>query len=246
MKSVPAFRALVVVSFCSAVFAPNLSAQIYDSSRQFTVVGQDSADTDSLGNTGVAVKALFEFDHELGYLRLTLTNLSGTLGYTNGVLMGVGFDGPSGINYIANSFTQVNVQFGEPGGVDYEMGNPGYTFTGGIDGSFDFGASTTGADGNGGGSPSDGLAGGYYASFQFRFDGDLSDFNADDFFDQNGTASDIGFRFQGVGRRGEDSDKIVYYVSDIENTPIPEPSTYGLIGAGLLLAMVARRRFQRR
>jgi hypothetical protein len=193
-------------------------------------------------NSGVALKALFEFDQALGYLRLTLTNLSGTLGYTDGVLMGAGFDAPVGVTYKAGSFTMESVSAGEPGGVDYSLGI-GYGFSGlGANGSFDFGASTSGADGNGGGSPSNGLAGGgYSATFRFQFEGDLTNFSAYDFFANNGSDADIGFRFQAVAVTN--SEKVAVVVSDVI-PPIPEPSTYGAIGAGVLLGLAGFSQFR--
>jgi len=223
--------------------ASKLPAQIYTSSRSFTVVAHNSGGAQTTDDSGVAVQALFEFDQTLGYLRLTLTNLSGTLSYTDGVLQGFGFDGPTGLNYIAGSFTTESVSAGEPGGVNYSIGL-GYNFSGlGTDGNFDFGAGTAGASGNGGGSPSDGLAGGYSAAFRFQFDGDLSNFNATHFFSNNGSDADFGFRYQGVAV--VNSEKIVYFVDDTFGAPpIPEPSTYGFLGAGVLfgVAILKRRR----
>ncbi len=111
-----------------------ISAQIYTSSVQYTAVA-------GLGNsaeaTGVAVRATFDFATVVntGFLRVTLANLSGTLipggggsRYTEGTLMGFGFDTPWGLNYINNSFTKTFESPAEPDGVTFTQGNPGYSF----------------------------------------------------------------------------------------------------------------------
>lgn len=257
MKSVPTFRSLTGLALCCSLFASNISAQIYNSSREFTVVAKNSSSVFTTENTGVALKALFKFDHTLGYLQLKLTNLSGTSkpgggNYTQGILVGFGFDGPAGLTYKAGSFTKLSVSAGEPSGVNFLLGN-GFTMSGGLggpgNGNFDFGAGVGGADGNGaGGSTNPGLAGGYSATFRFRFQGDLTNFNADDFFANNGPDADFGFRFKSVGPCAEDSDKVVYVVDDTPTTipPIPEPSTYGLMAAGLLIGVAGFKRYRAR
>jgi hypothetical protein len=246
VKTISRFLRLAgALLFLSPALLSIARAQLYTSSRSFTIVATNSANVFTAGNTGVAIQALFEFDQALGYLRLTLTNLSGTGSYTPGVLMGGGFDGPVGLIYKAGSFTTESISAGEPGGVDFLVGN-GFSFGGlGANGSFDFGAGTNGPDGNGGGDPADGLAGGYTAALRFQFEGDLTNFNATQFFATNGTDADMGFRFQSVGANGQNSEKLAYVVVD-QTPPIPEPSTYGLIGAGTLLALVGVSRLRQR
>jgi hypothetical protein len=223
-------------------------AQVYDSSRLFHVIGvTDAPSVFTTENTGVAVDALFKFDHELGYLEITLSNLSGTPkpgggSYTDGILVGFGFDGPTGLSYKSGSFSAEGFTAGEPSGVNFVLGL-GFSMSGGLgaagNGSFDFGAGVGGADGNGaGGSPAAGIAGGYSATFRFQFEGDLTAFNASSFFAQNGGDADLGFRLKAVGADGSYSEKIAFVVAD-EIPPVPEPTSYGVIGAAMLLCAVS-------
>lgn len=259
MTKLPALRR--IASACAIIFSGISAAQAqisYESSKTVTVVATNGPGVFTTEDTGVAVTALFKFDHQLGYLEVKLTNLSGLAkpgggNYTDGVLVGFGFDGPSGLLYKSGSFTQLSFTSGEPGGVDFLLGN-GFNMSGGLGGDdngiFDFGAGTDGANGNGtGGSPAPGIAGdgpggGYSATFRYRFKGDLTYFNADDFFSHNGADADIGFRFKSVGDRGEDSEKVVYFIEETPNAPIPEPSTYGLMAAGLLIGVAGLKRYR--
>ncbi|HEX2854644.1 MAG TPA: PEP-CTERM sorting domain-containing protein [Opitutaceae bacterium] len=262
MTKLPALsRIACLCAFSFGGIAASHAQITYESSKTITVVATNGPGVFTTENTGVAVKALFKFDHQLGYLEVKLTNLSGTAKpggghYTDGILVGFGFDGPAGLLYKSNSFTQLSFTSGEPGGVDFDLGN-GFSMSGGLggagNGTFDFGAGVDGADGNGtGGSPSPGIAGGgpgggYSATFRFRFKGDLTHFNADDFFEFNGADADLGFRFKAVGDCDEDSEKVVYFVEDSPNAPpIPEPSTYGLLAAGLLVGVAGLKRYRAR
>lgn len=241
MKAFPALRPLACASLLFITSATNSSAQLFHIVANDALPGVTTSE-----NTGVAVDALFEFNYggTPGLLRLTLSNLSGTARpaiegggfYTDGVLVGFGFDAPVGITYTAGSFTQTLApgSLAEPFGVDFA---PEITFDLNGLASFDFGA---GADDP---VPKYGLSGGYSAIFTLQFEGNLTNFNSSGFFANNGSDADIGFRFQDVGVNGEESEKVAFVV---ENPPIPEPSTYGFIGAALLMGIVARKRFRSR
>ena len=98
---------------------------------------------------------------------------------------------------------------------------------------------------------SKGLAGGYQTVFSFYFNGAsdqvfLDSFNADTFF-SDADGEDLFFRFQSVSSNGvgtADSDKVFVGWDPggggFDN-PVPEPSTYGLFGAMVLLALVMAR-----
>jgi len=242
MKAFPALRAATFVGLISLSFATSASAQL------FHIVGKDSfPGVDTTENTGVAINARFQFNYggTAGLLRLTLTNLSGTPrplaegggNYTAGILTGFGFDAPSGMSYVNNSFTQVlgAGSGSEPFGINFAV-DVGYDLSGLA--SFDIGAAGTSP------SPKSGLSGGYEAVFTFKFTGNLTNFNESNFFSHNGSDADMGFRFQSVGPSGSKSDKVAYWVNDCDIPPIPEPSTYGAMAAGLLLGVVGWKRYR--
>jgi hypothetical protein len=253
MKAFPALLQAVVGLFSLSVSTP-ASAQL------FHIVSKDSLNpwgtTDSWNNSGVAVNAKFEFSVSptVGTLKLTLTNLAGTAksiwgegagNYTSGILTQFAFDIPSNLKLISGStrFTEALApgNGGETGGIDFELDVPQTIGAW----SYDFGADSV--------SEAKGLAGGFSAIFTFKFTGTttantpaaLANFNTGNFFKTNGSASndpDMGFRFENVGPGCDDDfDKFAYWVND--NPPIPEPSTYGLMGAGALVgAIIVKRR----
>ena len=247
MKAFPALRFSAVAALATLCFAPKSSAQL------FHVVGKDSfPGVDTTENTGVAINARFQFNYggTAGLLRLTLTNLSGTPrsvygdgsgNYTSGILTGFGFDAPSGMNYVAGSFTQALApgSLGEPNGINFVL-DIGYGLNGLAN--FDIGAASASP------APKKGLSGGgYEAVFTLKFSGNLTYFNETGFFSHNGDDADMGFRFQSVGPTGSKSDKVAYWVDDCdptENAPIPEPSTYGAMAAGLLMGVIGFRRYR--
>lgn len=61
-----------------------------------------------------------------------------------------------------------------------------------------------------------------------------------DLWDNNGTEFDMFARFQSVQSENGGSDKVGFTL-----TKVPEPSTYGLIGAGALVLLIAARKFKK-
>lgn len=239
MKAFPALRLLACASLFSFVGVTTSSAQLF-----FHVVDVDSLHVDSGSNLGVAINATFTFSINagVGTLQVKLTNLAGTSraawgdgagNYTAGILTGFGFDAPpvgvGGLTYLG--FTDdpsLSVNF---------AGITPYTETNPV-GTFDFGAIAANP------APGNGLLSGQTATFEFKFGGNLTNFTQANFFKTNGTDADFGFRYQAVGANGSGSDKFVYYIDD--NPPIPEPSTYGIVAAGLLLTLTGLKRLKAR
>jgi hypothetical protein len=246
MNAIPALRLLACVSLISISCATKVSAQL------FHIVATDTfANTTTTDNTGVAINALFEFNYggTPGLMRLTLTNLSGTARplsegggfYNTGVLTGFGFDAPTGITYVAGSFTEtlnngIPANLLEPSGIDFGPANP---MAMPPLATFDFGAEAESP----GGVNNNGLSSGFAAIFTFQFTGNLANFNSTGFWANNGSDADLGFRFQTIGGQSGKSEKVDFIIND--NPPIPEPSTYGAFAAALLLGVVGVKRRHR-
>lgn len=211
----------------------------------------DSQEFSGIGDTGVAVHGYIEFWKDsatTGTIKLYVENLSvyqlldsSLSGFENGIITGFGFDLGSGFTW-DTSFTEMNPALAIAGwatgtdAINFAPEQP--FFNSGV--SMDIGGdSETPITANG-------IAGGYWSVFSFGFTtaGDIdATFNADYFFD-DADGEDLFFRFQAVSSNGvgtANSDKVYITWDDggggFDN-PVPEPSTYGLIGAMALLALV--------
>lgn len=234
---------MAVAGLFALCLAPRASAQL------FHIVSKDTfPGVDSWNNTGIALNAKFEFNYggTTGLLRLTLTNLGGTARpvaegggtYISGSLTQFGFDTPTGLSLVSGSYSQAlaSGSGSEPSGINFVL-DVGQTIGAW---NFDFGADSS--------TIPKGLSGGYSAIFNFKFTGSasaLSKFNAAGFFANNGTDADMGFRFDNIQPDCPvDYDKLAFWVDDTPNAPIPEPSTYGILGAAALFGMIGFKRYR--
>jgi len=209
-------------------FAGSLQAQFYV--HDFTVVSDTSNSTE---HTGVAATGSLSLDWDNMEVVVSLTNLSGTASYTGGMLTQFGFQDP-GLGLSPSTFTyqifdNANQVIGSSDW-DYKYNIQHLWHNGPFEGAS---AENLGANG-------DGLKSGYTGVFTYGIGNDLS--HLGDYFLDNGMIPDLLLRFQSVelGKCSTNgSDKVRVYFT---NTAVPEPSTFGLMGALSLLGLIVWRR----
>ena len=229
---------LSVAGFGSAVHA-----QIID--RTFNVVGSAAVNGSNHPSTLVSVSA----DVGLNTYTINFANTTiGPGGYV-GTITSFGFNTPFanaalGTDGSNVSFSSTKLDWGvfEPYGLSQAGGIFAQELGAGVGAQPD------------GGNPTNGIHFGESATFVFTFANFTS---ADGFFD---TLTDFSVRWQQVGlstipegQRGSsdfgganDGSVPTPTPSDFPNTPVPEPSTYSILGGLLLLGFALKRRFQKR
>jgi hypothetical protein len=223
-----------------AGFASTVHAQIIN--RTFNVVGSSESNGSNHPSTLVSVSA----DVGLNTYTINFANTTiGPGGYV-GTITSFGFNTPFtgaalGTDGSNVSFSSTKSGWGifEP----YDLSQAGGIFA------QELGAGV-GAQPDGG-NPTDGIHFGESATFVFTF----ADFtSANGFFD---SLTDFSVRWQQVGlstipegqRGGSDfggANDGGSTPGDLPNTPVPEPSTYSILGGVLLLGFALKRRLQKR
>jgi hypothetical protein len=204
------------------------------SSARATVLVQDDPNSHQGSPLGHFTGSL-TYNQGTATLAVTLTNTSDpSTGY---FLTAFGFGNP-GDKITGVTYSTTNSNFALIGGSSFQDGIKTTPF-----GTADIGASATGGEWDGGGSPNGGLAVGQSATFTFKFTGTgVNSLTEKDFLnalteDPEGAGSVLlPVRFRG----GQGSDKVGAVV-------IPEPASLVLGLSGLIpLGLVAVSRFRRR
>lgn len=209
------------------------NAQIY----LFDFFGTSDS-TNSTESTGVAVSGTVDVDVGAGSIEFNINNLSDGSSYPYADLVGFGFwNEPAGGG---TPYTYTGISTTDPGNWTSTNSFP-ELWSGSYHGAV--ADSPTGFQQNG-------IDGGASAMFAFTgaSGGPLALQGLVDAWTNEGVVSnsssdqhDIRFRFQSVGDDNEGSEKLY-----LNLRPVPEPSTYGMIGASALVLLVIARRFRKK
>lgn len=214
-------------------------------------------------NRRVGADVKITFDYTIGTIgtgvaKLTfdVTNLGPADGFNRSDLTGFGFNLPAPFAY--QSFSSSLLTPGEPGGIGFgQKANYSLTYGGTFDRGVRLRYGGTSYSEHSGGDPLYGLRSGYTARFVFSFN--VTNATKDVFADYFNVAAFFA---------GEDPEMIFRFrnvLTPLPNKPtsfntlnakvlvseqfgggeeVPEPATYGILGALLLAGLIARRRWQ--
>jgi hypothetical protein len=179
-------------------------------------------------SSGAPVSGLLELTYNdvTGLLTIKITNTSAT-----GSIVGAGFNTPG-----TRTATSGTVTIQPAGGSMIALNSTGGPYQSGSTGNYDFGIATSTSNGLQSGQPSQGIQVGETATATFMISSP-GGITADDFCEAlNSSGNAIVLRIQSVGPGGEDSAHAVTI------TQAPEPTTFLLLGAGLLALGLVRRK----
>jgi len=192
-------------------------------------------------STGVTAKFTFSVDTRLNQVSVEVDNRYAGVGGVTGTITSFGFDVPTALapsgTLISQSWDILTPLRLEP--ADWVVYQPYDINVGGGDFWQSFGVIT--GDSPNGGDPQAGILFGEVVSFVFQFD----DFGPGTILGPDGVTA----RWQSVGENGEFSDvgRTGDRTPSGDFTPIPESSTFGMVGAAglMMLTLLRRRRGQR-
>lgn len=220
-----------ITTLIISMLAVGLQGQIYV--HDFTVTADASNSNEA---TGATAEGSLTLNWDTMQIVVELTNLSGTEDYAPGDLTEFGFydEGfdidPTTFSYTIWDSDGVTDITGTKTWDYYDVINDLWNQNNDIyDGAA---AENRGAGG-------DGLMAGQSGIFYFGIGSDALMAMGDVFVNNDNSIPDLFLRFQTTNPNGEGSDKVRVFFT---NNTVPEPSTYGILGALLLAGLITYRR----